>query len=178
MSRTRLGFLGGAFCPPHQGHLALACSARDQLKLDRVLMAPVAFPPHRDIPGDPGFHERLALLRELIGSEPKLEASPIEIGLPRPSYTWRTLQLIESLYPSCDVYLVIGADEGAKFTSWSRHDLILRLAKLAVGARAGTTTAENKAVDELQRSHPERVVRFDPGIPALSSTAIRMTARA
>ena len=33
----RYGVFGGTFDPPHNGHLALAQAALEQLKLDRVL---------------------------------------------------------------------------------------------------------------------------------------------
>ena len=48
------GILGGTFNPPHLGHLVAASEAADQLGLDRVLLMPVAEPPHKDAADDPG----------------------------------------------------------------------------------------------------------------------------
>ncbi|HWI72764.1 MAG TPA: hypothetical protein VNT55_12485, partial [Baekduia sp.] len=50
----RVGILGGTFNPPHLAHLLVAQEAYDQLGLDRVLLMPVALPPHKDAAGDPG----------------------------------------------------------------------------------------------------------------------------
>ena len=50
----RVGILGGAFNPPHIGHLVCAQEALVQLELDRVLFVPVGVAPHREIEHDPG----------------------------------------------------------------------------------------------------------------------------
>jgi nicotinate-nucleotide adenylyltransferase len=45
----RVGILGGAFNPPHIGHLVCAQEALVQLELERVLFMPVGVAPHREI---------------------------------------------------------------------------------------------------------------------------------
>ncbi|MGZ5419626.1 MAG: nicotinate-nicotinamide nucleotide adenylyltransferase, partial [Solirubrobacterales bacterium] len=44
--------LGGAFNPPHEGHLLLAREAASGLGLDRVLLVPAGRPPHKTIEDD------------------------------------------------------------------------------------------------------------------------------
>ena len=56
---TRLGLLGGTFNPPHLGHLVMAQEAHEQLGLDRVLLVPVAVPPHKEAEADPGAEARV-----------------------------------------------------------------------------------------------------------------------
>jgi len=58
-----VGILGGTFNPPHVGHLACARAALAQLDLDRVVLMPVAAPPHKALPDDPGPGVRLELCR-------------------------------------------------------------------------------------------------------------------
>ncbi len=43
----RIGILGGTFDPPHLAHLVCASEAAQQLGLDRVILMPVATPPHK-----------------------------------------------------------------------------------------------------------------------------------
>ena len=50
----RVGLLGGAFNPPHLGHLILAQEAIVQLGLERVVFMPYAEPSHRVLEDDPG----------------------------------------------------------------------------------------------------------------------------
>src|SRR3954471_724265 len=51
---AEVGILGGTFNPPHVGHLVLVQEALDQLDLDRVLLMPVAQPPHKEALDEPG----------------------------------------------------------------------------------------------------------------------------
>ena len=45
---ARVGILGGTFNPPHLAHLICAQEALTQLGLDRVVLMPVATPPHKE----------------------------------------------------------------------------------------------------------------------------------
>ena len=57
----RVAILGGTFNPPHLAHLLCASEAADQLELDRVILMPVASPPHKEVPEEPGPEVRLEL---------------------------------------------------------------------------------------------------------------------
>ena len=43
------GLLGGAFDPPHNGHLALARAASDRFGLDRLVVVVTGDPPHKEV---------------------------------------------------------------------------------------------------------------------------------
>ena len=53
------GVLGGAFNPPHIGHLVLAQEAAAQLGLEFVHLVPTGRAPHKEIADDPGMATRL-----------------------------------------------------------------------------------------------------------------------
>ncbi len=55
--------LGGAFNPPHIGHLVLAQEAAAQLGLERVLLMPTGEAPHKRIEPEPGRELRLEMTR-------------------------------------------------------------------------------------------------------------------
>ena len=44
---ARTGAAGGAWAPPHLGHLIVAQDVLEKLALDRLLMVPAAEPPHK-----------------------------------------------------------------------------------------------------------------------------------
>ena len=54
-----VGILGGAFDPPHDGHVALARRAIERFGLDRLLVTVVADPGHKEV--DASAEDRLAL---------------------------------------------------------------------------------------------------------------------
>ena len=65
----RVGILGGAFNPPHIGHLVCAQEALVQLELERVVFMPVGVPPHREIEQDPGAEVRLELVELAVADD-------------------------------------------------------------------------------------------------------------
>ncbi|HNX57909.1 MAG TPA: adenylyltransferase/cytidyltransferase family protein, partial [Spirochaetota bacterium] len=65
---VRTGILGGAFNPPHKGHIALAHAAMEHFSLDRVVFVPSASPPHKMIKGGLSFDERTLLTEMAVYS--------------------------------------------------------------------------------------------------------------
>ena len=46
----KIGVYGGAFNPPHLGHITAARAVFELLKLDKLLMIPTGHPPHKTLP--------------------------------------------------------------------------------------------------------------------------------
>ena len=131
----RLGIFGGTFNPIHLGHLLLAETARDTLKLDRVLFIPANQPPHkaaeRLLPGP----MRLAMVKLAIRDQPAFAASDIELRRAGLSYTIDTVRLIRAQVPAARLVLIIGQDMlGVRWASWSE---LTRLCTVAVARRRG-----------------------------------------
>ena len=95
-----LGILGGAFNPPHLGHLWLAQEAYARLELDQVLLVPVGRAPHRALVGDPGAEQRLRMGELAAEGDERLVASPIEVERPGTSYTVDTLTSLREIVPA------------------------------------------------------------------------------
>jgi nicotinate-nucleotide adenylyltransferase len=133
---VRIGVYGGTFDPPHRGHLAVACAARDGLALDRVEMVPSHTPPHRR-PTTASDLDRLAMVALGVLGERGLVPSPREIRRGGVSYTVETLRELRAEEPAAELFLVMGADSYDDLPNWSRSDEIQRLAHLAVLPRPG-----------------------------------------
>ncbi len=90
----RVAFFGGSFDPPHLGHLAIARAARDGLKLDKVLFAPVGAQPLKPLGSTAAFEDRVAMTRLAIAEEPGFALSLLDAPDPdgKPNYTLETLE--------------------------------------------------------------------------------------
>jgi nicotinate-nucleotide adenylyltransferase len=131
---TRVGVFGGQFDPPHNGHVMVVRSARDQLELDRVVVVPTARPPHRPAAETPP-EVRFRLAQAAFAGEPGVEVSRLELDREGPSYTADTLAQLAG--PDVQLFLIVGADQLAALDSWHRPDRVRELAKLVVAARPG-----------------------------------------
>lgn len=152
------GLYGGAFDPPHVGHVALAEGAKRAFAIRRLVVLVSERPGHKGTVAPPEV--RLELARAAFPDDDvRLDAHP------------RTIELLRAERFD-DPLFVVGADEFCHFLEWTEPDAILELAELAVGTRPGFPRERLQTVlDRLER--PERVRFFDIEPNAVSSTGIR-----
>jgi nicotinate-nucleotide adenylyltransferase len=133
----RLGILGGAFNPPHIGHLICAQEAMVRLELERVLFVPVGQAPHRTIEQDPGAEARAEMCELAAEGDERFEVSRVELEREGPSYTVDTLRELAEHSPDDELFLVLGGDQASALASWREPEEVLRLATVAVAERGG-----------------------------------------
>jgi nicotinate-nucleotide adenylyltransferase len=169
--------LGGAFNPPHIGHLLLAQEARWQLGLDRVLLMVTGQAPHKTIDPEPGPRVRLELAEAAAEGEPGVEASALEVERDGPSYSYLTLEQLREQDPQRELVFLLGADMAAGLSSWKRPERIVELARLGVVPRPGVDADAVRA--ELERlGAAERAEMIGMPLCGASSTEIRERAAA
>ena len=133
----RLGVLGGTFDPPHVGHLLIASDAVEQLSLDRVVFIPAALQPLKPASAQTPPAARLAMVRALVGDDPRFAVDPIEIDRGGLSYTVDTLGTLAAQQPGAELFLLAGADVLTTFARWREPERIRRQATLVVLTRGG-----------------------------------------
>ncbi|HQL47192.1 MAG TPA: nicotinate (nicotinamide) nucleotide adenylyltransferase [Holophaga sp.] len=133
----RIGLLGGAFDPPHQGHLRLAERALACLELDELRLVPAAASPLKAAPRADARQRRAMLEALLAEAPPQVVLDPLELDRPGLSYTVDTLEALAAREPGAVWILVLGSDQLAAFLRWKAADRILELAALAVCPRPG-----------------------------------------
>jgi nicotinate-nucleotide adenylyltransferase len=170
---ARVGILGGTFNPPHVAHLVCASEAASQLRLDRVLLTPVAVPPHKQPRRDPGPSERLELCRLAAAGDERLEVCDLEVARGGPSYTVQTLRELRARMPDDELTFILGGDVALGLPTWREPEAVLELATLAVAERTGVARGEIAAC--LERAFPGRasVEHFDMPRIDVSSSEIR-----
>ena len=141
-----LGILGGTFDPVHLGHLASVREIASAFSLSRVLLVLSARPPHKQAGAQAPIDARLAMLRLATYDAPAVEASPIEIERPGPSYTTDTLAELCARQPAAKLSLILGIDAYREIDTWHQPGRLLELADLIVTSRPGDplSTAEVK----------------------------------
>ena len=155
------GILGGAFDPPHDGHVALAHAAIAHFRLDRLLVRVVENPGHKGV--EASADDRLALARIAFS-----EVTVAEVALDPFA---RTVDSLEALGLDDPVF-VVGADEFASFLEWKEPARVLGLARLGVATRPGYPQSVLDAV--LTRlTRPDRVEFFPLEPFPVSSSEIR-----
>lgn len=133
---ARVGVLGGAFNPPHLGHLLLAQEARVGLGLDHVVLVPTGQPPHKALEADPGAEVRAELCDAAVVGDPCLSVSRLELERGGPSFTVDTLRALRAQRPDDALTLLVGGDQAEVFGTWRAPTEILALAALGVAERA------------------------------------------
>jgi nicotinate (nicotinamide) nucleotide adenylyltransferase len=138
LSQPKYVIYGGAFDPPHVGHVGCVEKILDRFPEAHVIVTPTPHPP-RTAHGTKGvcspFDARSSMCRHAfqdLGA--RVEVSEIEASLPPPQYTVSTLRTLEKRLPG-PFGLMIGQDQLEQFPLWREPLEILKRASLVIIAR-------------------------------------------
>lgn len=136
MAKKRVGIFGGTFDPPHIGHLLLAETVREQLRLDEVLFVPCNQPPHKDSSNlTPAMH-RYAMVVAATLQNPAFTACAVEVSRDGASYSIDTVQaLMQEQGPETELFFVCGLDSFLQIRTWHRYEELLELCSFVVVSR-------------------------------------------
>ena len=122
----KIGLFFGSFNPVHTGHMIIANYMVSHADLDEVWVVVSPQNPLKPKSTLAKDYDRLHLVRLAIGDTPKLRASNIEFGLPKPSFTIDTLIYLKEKHSEKEFVLIMGGDNLATLHKWKNHELILR----------------------------------------------------
>ena len=165
-----MGIFGGAFDPPHLGHIALAQAAIEQLQLDALHIVPTGSAWHKDRPLSDPKH-RLEMCRLAFADIDCAVVDDCETLRPGPSYTMDTLELLRIRSPEAQFFLLIGQDQAMHLSEWHRAKEIQRLAIITVASRPLSVSAASAVGNENDELFDIKRLEMPP-MPQ-SSTQIR-----
>lgn len=152
----RVGVFGGTFDPPHIGHLVAAVDAQRELRLDSLLLVVANVPwqklGQREISS---ADDRLAMVRAAVAERPGIEVSDVEIRRGGHSYTADTLAELRAAGPDDELFVILGNDAAAGFSTWERHEEVAAMAHLVVVDRPGTPTPMDDGFEWTRIDIPE-----------------------
>ena len=152
----RTGIFGGSFNPIHNGHISLARQLREKAGLDEVWLMVSPQNPLKQSADLLDDNIRMEMVRLALEGVEGIVACDYEMHLPKPSYTWNTLQALSKDYPDREFVLLMGGDNWTLFDRWYHHEDI----------------AANYQIVVYTRTPGE------PGYMDISSTEIRQRIRA
>lgn len=180
----------GSFNPLHIGHLAIIRHMIEVAGFDMVYLIVSPKNPLKDgISSDSGRERYMAaveaverrFLRSGLSasgrndnkeSEAKVKVDDIELNMPEPHYTIRTLDALKEREPDNRFTLVMGADNLADIRRWRDYTRILKEFGVAVFPREGHDLTEIK--QDLLKEDPAYMIQIlDAGMVDISSTQIR-----
>ena len=141
---------GGSFDPVHVAHLIVAEAAVDALGPDTC----VRFLPAREQPFKSGGHhatpaQRAEMLDLAVAGNPRLGVERIELDLPTPSYTVRTLRALVEQGKGNRFTLLLGADAARDLAEWWEVEALPGLADVAVFARPGSSVPRHPLITRV-----------------------------
>jgi len=144
----RIGIFGGTFDPVHYGHLLLAETCREQLRLDEIRFVPAATPPHKLHHEISDGKVRADMLALAVAGYREFVVDHRELKRKGPSYTVDTLQEFTVEFPGAELYFLTGADSLRDFLSWREPERIIRLATLVCCNRPGLPKLQDAQVEK------------------------------
>ena len=166
-----IGIFGGSFNPIHLGHTTLAQYICNLGLVDEVWLM---VSPQNPLKADRELLDeniRLELAQLAVEDFPFIQACDFEFHLPRPSYTYITLEELAKAYPEHTFSLIIGGDNWDLFPRWRNSDFILEHYPIIVYPRDDASVPENAPL------YPNCHFLTQAPLLPISSTAIREAIR-
>lgn len=141
----RIGLYGGTFDPVHLGHISLVRSFLNSGCIDLIWILLTPDPPHKDTSNISDYSHRKSMLQLAYKSFKKIELLDIETELPKPSFTYKTIEYLAKKYLNVSFLYCMGSDSLKNFHNWIHPEIILNYVNLLVAKRPGF---EIKRIDE------------------------------
>ena len=171
---NKIAVYSGSFNPLHVGHLTIMRHMTEKEGFDCVyLIVSPKNPLKEGISSDSG-PERYAAALEAVSRHPELRVrvDDIELNMPAPHFTIRTLDELRLREPENSFTLIIGADNLADIRRWKDYGRILREFGVAVFPRTGFDLEAIKK-DLLAEDPGYKIIITQAEMVDISSTTIR-----
>ena len=174
VSMSDIAIYSGSFNPLHIGHLAIMKHMTDVAGFDYVYLIISPKNPLKEGISSATGQERYEAAVKAVCRHPELKVwvDDIELQMPEPHYTIRTLNALKEREPENTFTLVIGADNLACIRSWRDYRRILKDYGVAVFPRTGFNLEDIKS-NLLTEDKDYKITLLKAEMVDMSSTTIR-----
>ncbi|MCD8261832.1 MAG: nicotinate-nucleotide adenylyltransferase [Bacteroides sp.] len=159
--KIKTGIFSGSFNPVHIGHTALVNYICEYEGMDEVWFVVSPQNPLKQNRELLDNRKRLELVEAATQGYSRFKASDFEFYLPKPSYTYRTLEALKESFPDREFSLIIGADNWNIFPRWKN---------------AGTILAENPILVYPRPGYPVDEASLPPTVRLLNTPMLEISA--
>jgi nicotinate-nucleotide adenylyltransferase len=176
----KVAVYSGSFNPLHIGHLAIMKYMVEEASYDMVYLIVSPKNPLKDgISSDSGMDRYKAAVEavkrhfcDTEGQTGKVLVDDIELTMPEPHYTIRTLDALKEREPENSFIFIMGADNLADIRRWKDYGRILREYGAAVYPREGIDLDAVEA-DLLKEDKEFKITVVNAPMVDISSSEIR-----
>lgn len=143
---ARIGIMGGTFDPVHNGHIAIARSAAEQLELSRVLFIPAGNPHFKQDQEVTLASKRADMVALAIADDSLFALDLCEVERGGITYTADTLEELTQSYEGARLFFIMGTDSAITLPGWKRAEDVSRLCTIVVAKRPGQSTQRVREV--------------------------------
>lgn len=170
----KIGLIGGTFNPIHHGHLILSEYVRENFQLDKVIFIPTGLPPHKSATVVEKPEIRLEMTKLAIEMNQFFSVSDIETYREGISYTIDTITELKNLYPTDQLYFLIGADSLFELPTWKYYEqLISKTNIIVVNRPGGANNLIGAKIKEYEDQFGGSIIEVKSPLIDISSSDIR-----
>lgn len=166
----------GSFNPLHIGHLAIIRHMIEEAGFDMVYLIVSPKNPLKDgisaLTGQDRYDAAVVAVNRHFATGANVKVDDIELNMPEPHYTVRTLKALREREPANSFTFVMGADNLADIRRWREYSTILKEFGIAVFPRTGHDLTQIKQ-DLMNEDPAYRIQILNAPLVDISSTQIR-----
>tara|TARA_Y100001960_G_C14450795_1_gene717168 strand:+ start:139 stop:747 length:609 start_codon:yes stop_codon:yes gene_type:complete len=141
----KLGFFGGSFNPPHNGHKKIIENCIDYF--DKLLIIPNKNSPHKVKNYSVDSLHRIKML-DLLIAKYKVEIDLFEINSKNDiSYTYNTVKYLQEKYNDCSLTMILGEDQLFDLRKWYNYQYIIKNIDIFCFKRIKNNVVESNEVE-------------------------------
>lgn len=119
---AEIAIFGGSFNPPTMSHEAVVKACLETSPIEEVWLMPSSDRADKDF-GTTDINRLVmvqAMRNEAFQFDNRVRVCTVELELPKPTQTWRTVEVLRSLYPNDQFHFVFGADSYTDMPNWQQ----------------------------------------------------------